>query len=188
LPNLESLAGPSNDQSFVPVAAEYATVDDTSSAPGGSTSFAPVDRLVEPRTSYNVGRVLREFRSGQSNLGAMVTSVSRENDFGATAGGPIWIPKLYDGHNKSFFYVAYENYRDRNFLLGAPNRTVPLPEFYDGDFSRLLAGPDWEPPDKRQLFLGTHQTSFRISRLELEPLAKSGRVSRRSPANQKRPK
>jgi hypothetical protein len=34
-----------------------------------------------------------------------------ENQFGAAAGGPVWIPKLYNGRNKSFFFGAYQGYR-----------------------------------------------------------------------------
>ena len=86
-------------------AAEYATVNNPSSGPGRSASSDPVDRLVEPRTSYNVGRVLREFRSGQSNLGAMVTSVSREDDLGATSGG-IDFGVRWDGNRGSWTGIA----------------------------------------------------------------------------------
>jgi hypothetical protein len=32
----------------------------------------------------------------------------RQNDFGATVGGPLFIPHLYDGHNKTFFFAAFE--------------------------------------------------------------------------------
>ena len=32
----------------------------------------------------------------------------KRNEFGATFGGPIYLPKLYDGRNRSFFFVAYE--------------------------------------------------------------------------------
>ena len=32
----------------------------------------------------------------------------RFNQYGGTIGGPIWIPKVYDGHNKSFFFFSYE--------------------------------------------------------------------------------
>jgi hypothetical protein len=41
---------------------------------------------------------------------------------------------------------------------------------WSGDFTRLMAGPDWQPPNNRQLYLGSHLTSYRISKLELEPL------------------
>jgi hypothetical protein len=33
------------------------------------------------------------------------------NDFGATLGGPLRIPHLYDGHDKSFFFISYEGLR-----------------------------------------------------------------------------
>jgi hypothetical protein len=35
----------------------------------------------------------------------------RQNDFGATLGGPIWFPHLYDGRSHSFFFFAYEGLR-----------------------------------------------------------------------------
>jgi len=34
-----------------------------------------------------------------------------QNQFGYTLGGPIWIPKLYNGRNKSFFFANYEGIR-----------------------------------------------------------------------------
>ncbi len=42
---------------------------------------------------------------------------------------------------------------------------------WTGDFNRLRGGPDWGPPNKRQLYLGSYLTSYRISKLELEPLS-----------------
>src|SRR5882672_10337105 len=35
----------------------------------------------------------------------------RQNQFGASFGGPVWIPKLYNGKNKTFFYFAYQGFR-----------------------------------------------------------------------------
>jgi len=35
----------------------------------------------------------------------------RQNDFGGTVGGPILIPRLYDGRSRSFFFVSYEGLR-----------------------------------------------------------------------------
>jgi hypothetical protein len=58
---------------------------------------------------------------------------------GANLGGPIQIPKLYDGRNRSFFFLNYEMYRDvaTNFIgLG----TVPTEAFRRGDFSAALTG------------------------------------------------
>ncbi|MEO6804010.1 MAG: carboxypeptidase regulatory-like domain-containing protein [Granulicella sp.] len=60
------------------------------------------------------------------------------NQFGFTLGGPVWIPKVYDGHDKLFFLSNYEGYRLRqsaNTLY-----TVPTAAMRAGDFSNLLPG------------------------------------------------
>ncbi len=64
-----------------------------------------------------------------------ITPINRQNEFGASFGGPVLIPKLYNGRNKTFFYVVYGGYRYRQ---GAPNTLVSLiPQDYrSGDFSR----------------------------------------------------
>ncbi|MBO0862154.1 MAG: TonB-dependent receptor [Chloracidobacterium sp.] len=73
-----------------------------------------------------------------NNALGLPRSKERRFDYGASFGGPVWIPKLYDGHDKTFFYFALERYRERQLVFGAPNRTVPQPEMYDGDLSSLL--------------------------------------------------
>ena len=40
-------------------------------------------------------------------------SVYKQNDFGASAGGPVWLPKLYNGRDRTFFFVNYEGFRNR---------------------------------------------------------------------------
>ena len=59
--------------------------------------------------------------------------VLRQNQFGFVMGGPIFIPKVYDGRNKSFFMANYEGWRITN---GARQVTsVPNPAVLQGDFS-----------------------------------------------------
>lgn len=59
--------------------------------------------------------------------------VLRQNQFGFVAGGPIYIPKVYDGRNKSFFMANYEGWRITN---GARQVTqMPNPSILGGDFS-----------------------------------------------------
>lgn len=68
-------------------------------------------------------------RGGSRNL-------LRRNQFGFNVGGPVVIPKLYDGSRKTFFNVSYEGVRERigrSFL-----RTVAIPEERVGDFSRTV--------------------------------------------------
>ncbi len=62
----------------------------------------------------------------------------RKWDLGGGIGGPVYIPKVYNGKDKTFFYVTLEKYHDKTFTISGPNQSVPLPEFYDGDLSRLL--------------------------------------------------
>ncbi|MBE0657595.1 MAG: TonB-dependent receptor, partial [Bryobacteraceae bacterium] len=62
----------------------------------------------------------------------------RRQNMAGSIGGPVYIPKIYDGKDKTFFYTSFEKYKDRTGGFGAPNRTLPLAEFYEGDFSRLL--------------------------------------------------
>jgi hypothetical protein len=40
--------------------------------------------------------------------------------------------------DKTFFYAAFEDYRQSRFVLGGFGQTVPIPAFLDGDFSALL--------------------------------------------------
>ena len=60
--------------------------------------------------------------------------VLKQHDFGGTFGGPVHLPKLYNGRNRTFFFSSYEGFRSRQ--AGAPSTlTVPLPEMYNGDFN-----------------------------------------------------
>ncbi len=54
---------------------------------------------------------------------------------GAAIGGPMFLPKVYDGRNKSFFYVSFETTRGSQALSNR-NSTVPIPAWRAGDFSR----------------------------------------------------
>jgi hypothetical protein len=62
----------------------------------------------------------------------------REQQNGAVAiGGPILIPRLFNGRNRSFFFTTFEKTRAREQTSTA-FRTLPTREFQNGDFSRLL--------------------------------------------------
>jgi hypothetical protein len=62
-----------------------------------------------------------------------------QNDFGGSLGGPVRIPKLYNGHDKTFFFFSYEQYRNNQ---GTSNvTTLPTDAERAGDFSALLGGP-----------------------------------------------
>jgi hypothetical protein len=54
---------------------------------------------------------------------------------GGSVGGPIYLPKIYDGHNRSFFFYTFETSRGSQVLSNL-NATVPIPSWRAGDFSR----------------------------------------------------
>ncbi len=58
----------------------------------------------------------------------------KQNQFGFTLGGPIVIPKLYSGRNKTFFFFDYEGLR-RATSASSSLRDIPPPAFRTGDFS-----------------------------------------------------
>jgi hypothetical protein len=67
-----------------------------------------------------------------------------QNDFGFTAGGPVYLPHLYDGKNKTFFFFDYEGFR---FHTGSSGPASYIPEsFRGGDFSALLPGTQLYDP------------------------------------------
>jgi hypothetical protein len=72
-------------------------------------------------------------------------SIYKQNDFGATVGGPIWIPKVYRGKDKSFFFFSYEGFRNRTGGNGA-TFTVPTPEMYNGDFTKWVTSAGVQIP------------------------------------------
>ena len=61
----------------------------------------------------------------------------RQNQFGLTFGGPIIIPHLYNGHNKTFFFFAYEGFRQSQASQSID--VTPTAAQLKGDFSNLYA-------------------------------------------------
>jgi len=59
----------------------------------------------------------------------------RYNQFGGAAGGPVTLPKIYRGKDRTFFFFNYEGSRRR--AVGNPITSVPIAEWRNGDFSNL---------------------------------------------------
>ncbi|MFN3323827.1 MAG: carboxypeptidase regulatory-like domain-containing protein [Bryobacteraceae bacterium] len=60
------------------------------------------------------------------------------NQFGFTIGGPIQIPKVYDGKNRTFFFFNYEGFQQRRGAVQVG--TIPNAAWRSGDLSRNLDG------------------------------------------------
>jgi hypothetical protein len=59
----------------------------------------------------------------------------RQNQFGAAVGGPLIIPHVYNGKNKTFFYFVFEGFRQHQASGGL--ETTPTAAQLTGDFSAL---------------------------------------------------
>jgi hypothetical protein len=72
-----------------------------------------------------------------NNRAGIARPIYKQHDFGGSFGGPISIPKLYKGKDKTFFFAAYEAFRNRAGATGVTS-TVPTDEMYSGDFSNWV--------------------------------------------------
>ena len=50
-----------------------------------------------------------------NKAGQLVRNPLRQNDYGFTLGGPVRIPKIYNGHDKTFFFFNFEQFRQSSF-------------------------------------------------------------------------
>lgn len=68
---------------------------------------------------------------GQTSVNSLV-----HNEFGGNLGGPVVIPKLYNGRDKTFFFVDVEGIRERS--AANARYTVPQANWKTGDFSNFV--------------------------------------------------
>jgi hypothetical protein len=80
---------------------------------------------------------LRNDKLDARNFFAREREVLKRNQFGGTLGGPVLLPKLYNGRNKTFFFASYETMRERQGLVF--NSIVPTAAMKRGDFSALTS-------------------------------------------------
>ena len=57
-----------------------------------------------------------------SNAASQRKPPFRQNQFGGSFGGPIFLPKIYNGHDRTFFFVDYQ---------GTRRRTISSSQIYD---------------------------------------------------------
>ncbi|MGA3026874.1 MAG: carboxypeptidase-like regulatory domain-containing protein [Bryobacteraceae bacterium] len=90
----------------------------------------------------------------QNNVSRAAGALDKQNDYGLTFGGPVWIPKLYNGKNKTFFMFSWEQYRQNQG--GVTTSTVPTAAEKDGDFSAQLTNTvlGTNPCDGSNIYVG----------------------------------
>lgn len=90
------------------------------------------------------------FFNGPAWGGSNTPPTDHENNYGFTIGGPISIPKLYDGHNRTFGHYSQEWYKQNNedtdvsTVPTALEKTGNFSDFVDGSTGKLI--PIFVPP------------------------------------------
>jgi len=87
-------------------------------------------------------RVL-DANSWQNNTAGVRKPIDTQNDFGFTVGGPVRLPHIYNGRDKTFFFLAYEGFRLQ--VGGTSKLSLPPASFRKGDFSALLPTQLFDP-------------------------------------------
>src|SRR5215831_5323289 len=124
--------------------AEFKVQTSTYSAEYGGAPGAHVNMITKSGTNRYHGTLWEFNRNDQLTqsydaiAGKSVTSPRlNRNQFGANFGGPVWIPKVYKGTDKTFFFFNWES---GYAAQGASSafRTVPTEAMRNGDFTGLV--------------------------------------------------
>ena len=138
--NLTLLVFPSVD-----AIAEFKTLRGQYSAEFGRSASGQVNVITRSGTNALHGTAYEFFRNDYLNANTWANkntaspanftprSKLRYHDFGGTVGGPVWIPKVYNGKDKTFFFFSYEGRRVNQYVTG--NGFVPTAAERVGDFS-----------------------------------------------------
>jgi hypothetical protein len=137
-----------NEISVVPLAdsiAEFRVQTNTLPAEFGQTSGGVVNLATKSGgnevhgTAYEFDRndalnARNAFATQPDPNSGRLKPILRYNQFGGTIGGPVVIPKLYKGTNRTFFFFGYEQWHYRS--ASVMRTTVPTALQRNGDFSQ----------------------------------------------------
>jgi hypothetical protein len=124
---------------------EFKVVSHTDSAEYGGVLGGVVNTVTKSGTNDLHGSAWEYIRNKAFDAEPYFSTepAFHQNQFGAAAGGPVWIPKLYNGRNKSFFFGSYQGFRysrTSNALL-----LVPTAAEYAGNLADNGQLPIFDP-------------------------------------------
>jgi outer membrane receptor protein involved in Fe transport len=136
--NLGSFIGNYNFEPIVDTVQEFKVQSHNDEAEFGQAVGGIVNVVTKSGTNSFHGSLwefLRNEKLDARNFFLADRNPLRQNQFGVAGGGPLWIPKVYNGKNRTFFYGGYEGFRQsqatQNLLL------TPTPAQLGGDFSSI---------------------------------------------------
>jgi hypothetical protein len=137
-----------NDIVYTPpleTVAEFKVITNNFSAEYGRSGGGILTAAGRSGTNELHGSVYEFFRNNVLNANGWTNNRNllnrnpvRHNEYGFAIGGPVFVPHVYDGRNKTFFFFNFEQIQDR-----APDNitaTVPTAAQRAGDFSQTFSG------------------------------------------------
>ncbi|MGI9072956.1 MAG: carboxypeptidase regulatory-like domain-containing protein [Bryobacteraceae bacterium] len=123
---------------------EFQSVTNAFAAEYGRTGGGVFNVVLKSGTNGFHGDLYEFLRNEATNARNPFTSIDasgnliksrqlRFNNFGGTFGGPVWIPKIYNGRNRTFFFVSFD--QTVLHLFGNQVFTVPTPLMRQGNFT-----------------------------------------------------
>jgi hypothetical protein len=136
--DLNTLSGTYNYAPIVDAIQEFKSQGHNDLAEYGGAVGAAVSVVTKSGTNQYHGTLWEYLRNqvmDSTGYFAKTLAPLRQNQYGATVGGPLSIPKLYNGKNRTFFFAAWETYKYRSASeTGALAATDAM---RSGDFSAL---------------------------------------------------
>jgi hypothetical protein len=112
---------------------EFTIQTSTYAAEYGRQPGAQVAIVTRSGTNAVHGTAFNYFRNDKldanswfGNFNGLKRPALRQNDFGFTLGGPVYVPKIYDGRNRTFFFVSHESLRLIQPVISVPSRVPSL--------------------------------------------------------------
>lgn len=122
---------------------EFKIVTNPYDAQYGRASGGVIDISLKSGTNLLHGSVYEYARRGyldanswQNNYYGTPRTGQKRDQYGAELDGPLILPKLYNGRNRTFFLLQFENFK--SVEPGTAVSSVPLPGWSTGDFSNLV--------------------------------------------------
>jgi len=179
-----TLDGADNNEAFfnsfsvspsVDAIAEFKVQSNITSAEFGRAAGANINVSIRSGTNQLHGSIyeyLRNDKLDARNPFSPARGPFKQNQYGGTVGGPIVVPKVYDGRNRTFFFFAAESFRQRRGLT-PPTSLVPTADQLAGNlaggpgiFDPFSTRPDPANPARqiRDVFPGGRIPANRINR------------------------
>jgi hypothetical protein len=136
--NLNTFLSMYNFQPIIDDIQEFKTMGHDDLAEYGGVTGGMVSVVSKSGTNQYHGTVWEFLRNQDMDARGFFQAARvplRQNQFGVAGGGPIWIPKVYNGKNRTFFYAAYEGYRQSSPL--ETGQLGPTDAMRNGDFSAI---------------------------------------------------